>query len=178
MNAFERFAERLIFGNRPVVLFLFAAITVAMVFFASQLKVDAGFKKQIPLQHEYMKTFLDYEADFGGANRVLVAVMAKDGNMFSDDYMKTLQAVTKDVVNLDDTDDSRARSLGESSSRPRCLAAGTGSFAAAPWTGRIRLRRRAAAVQWRGSAAGSARSAGACNRVRRARPCRRPSPRE
>jgi len=28
------------------------------------------------------KTFLDYEADFGGANRVLVAVMAKDGNMY------------------------------------------------------------------------------------------------
>src|SRR5437868_2118431 len=44
MNAFERFAERLIFGYRPVVLFLFAAITVAMVFFASQLKVDPGFK--------------------------------------------------------------------------------------------------------------------------------------
>jgi predicted RND superfamily exporter protein len=111
MSPFERLAERLIFGYRPAVLFVFAAITVAMVFFASQLKVDAGFKKQIPLQHEYMKTFLDYEADFGGANRVLVAVIAKDGNMFSDQYMSTLQQVTKDVVNLDDTDDSRARSL-------------------------------------------------------------------
>src|SRR6476659_10121419 len=111
MSTFERLAERLIFGYRPAVLFLFAAITVAMVFFASQLKVDAGFKKQIPLQHEYMKTLLDYEAAFGGANRVLVAVMAKDGNMFSDEYMSVLQQVTKDVVNLDDTDDSRARSL-------------------------------------------------------------------
>jgi predicted RND superfamily exporter protein len=90
---------------------VFALVTVAMVFFASQLKVDAGFKKQIPLQHEYMKTFLDYEADFGGANRVLVAVMAKDGNMFSDEYMTVLQQVTHDVVNLEDTDDSRARSL-------------------------------------------------------------------
>ena len=111
MSTFERLAERLIFGYRPAVLFVFAAITVAMVFFASQLKVDAGFKKQIPLQHEYMKTFLDYEADFGGANRVLVAVMAKDGNMFTDDYMRTLQAVNDEVINLDDTDDARARSL-------------------------------------------------------------------
>ena len=34
-----------------------------------------------------MQTFVDYEADFGGANRVLVAVMAKDGNMFSDEYL-------------------------------------------------------------------------------------------
>jgi len=104
-------SERVVFGARPVVLLVFALVTVAMVFFASQLKVDAGFKKQIPLQHEYMKTFLDYEADFGGANRVLVAVMAKDGNMFSDEYMTVLQQVTHDVVNLEDTDDSRARSL-------------------------------------------------------------------
>src|SRR6186713_2886343 len=106
-----RALENLIFGARPLVLIVFAVITVVMLFFASQLKVDAGFKKQIPLQHEYMKTFLDYEADFGGANRVLVAVMAKDGNMFSDEYLSTLQQVTKEVVNLEDTDDSRARSL-------------------------------------------------------------------
>ena len=111
MSAVQRFTEKLVFGARPVVLLVFAVITVAMVFFASQLKVDAGFKKQIPLQHEYMKTFLDYEADFGGANRVLVAVMAKDGNMFSDKYLSTLQQVTHDVINLEDTDDSRSRSL-------------------------------------------------------------------
>ena len=107
----QSFSEKVVFGARPVVLVLFAVVTAVMVFFASQLKVDAGFKKQTPLQHEYMKTFLDYEADFGGANRVLVAVMAKDGNMFSDQYLSTLQQVTHDVVNLEDTDDSRARSL-------------------------------------------------------------------
>ena len=111
MSAAQRFAEKIVFGARPAVLFLFAAITVVMIFFASQLKVDAGFKKQIPLQHEYMRTFTDYEADFGGANRVLVAVIAKDGNMFNDQFMGTLQQVTRDVVNLDDTDDARARSL-------------------------------------------------------------------
>ena len=111
MSAVQRFTEKLVFGARPVVLLVFAVITVAMVFFASQLKVDAGFKKQIPLQHEYMKTFLDYEADFGGANRVLVAVVAKDGNMFSDAYLSTLQQVTREVINLEDTDDSRSRSL-------------------------------------------------------------------
>ena len=110
MSPFERLAERLVFGSRPAVLAVFALVTVVMVFFASQLKVDAGFKKQLPLEHEYMKTFLHYEEDFGGANRVLVAVIAKDGNMFSDEYMSTLQQVTKDVVNLEDTDDSRARS--------------------------------------------------------------------
>jgi len=108
---FARFAETLVFGNRPLVLIVFAAITMAMLFFASQLKVDAGFKKQVPLQHEYMQTFQDYELEFGGANRVLVAVMAKDGDMFDQAFMKTLENVTNEVINLDSTDDARSRSL-------------------------------------------------------------------
>ena len=111
MSRFQRITENFVFGARPLVLLVFAAVTVLMGWYAYQLKVDAGFKKQIPLQHEYMKTFLDYEADFGGANRVLIAVMAKDGNMFSDQYLSTLQQVTKDVIDLEDTDDARSRSL-------------------------------------------------------------------
>lgn len=111
MNRFERLAERLVFGNRALVLAAFVLVTAAMAYFASQLKVDAGFNKQVPLQHEYMRTFTDYQADFGGANRVLIAVMAKDGNMFSKEYMATLENVTNDVINLDATDDAKARSL-------------------------------------------------------------------
>ncbi len=111
MSAFSRLAEKVVFGSRPAVLIVFAIVTVLMAIMATQLKVDAGFKKQIPLQHEYMKTFLDYETDFGGANRVLVAVMPKDGNIFSQSYMATLENVTNDVINLDSTDDARVRSL-------------------------------------------------------------------
>jgi predicted RND superfamily exporter protein len=109
MSKFDQLAERIIFGNRALVLAAFVLITVIMAFFASQLKVDAGFNKQVPLQHEYMRTFTDYQADFGGANRVLIAVMAKDGNMFSKEYMATLENVTNDVINLDATDDAKVR---------------------------------------------------------------------
>lgn len=108
---FARIAEKIVFANRPVILVLFALITVAMAYFASQLEVDAGFKKQVPLQHEYMQTFQDYEAEFGGANRVLVAVIAKDGDMLDQQFMSTLENVTSDVINLAATDDARARSL-------------------------------------------------------------------
>ena len=90
MNKFERLVEQIIFNQRVLVLAVFALITIAMVFFASQLKVDAGFNKQVPLQHEYMQTFTDYAADFGGANRVLVAVMAKDGDIFTKEYIVIL----------------------------------------------------------------------------------------
>jgi hypothetical protein len=111
MSKFDNFAESMVFGYRGVILALFVLITGVMGYFASQLKVDAGFNKQVPLQHEYMRTFTDYMADFGGANRVLIAVMAKDGNMFSKEYMQTLENVTNDVINLEATDDAKARSL-------------------------------------------------------------------
>lgn len=110
-NAFQRAIERLIFGKRAIVLLIFAAITVAMAFFASQLKVDAGFKKQIPLKHEYMKTFLDYEKDFGGANRILIAVMDKHGNMFNLPFFQTMQKITADASRIDHADPSRISSI-------------------------------------------------------------------
>lgn len=108
---FHRIAERMVFGNRPLVLLLFAILTVVLGFYASQLRVDAGFKKQIPLKHEYMRTFLEYEREFGGANRVLVAVMAKDGDMFDREFFATLENVTRDVMAIEAVDDARVRSL-------------------------------------------------------------------
>ncbi len=92
--------QSLIFNNKKLILLVLSLITVAMLYFASQLKVDAGFKKQLPLQHEYMKTFMDYESEFGGANRLLIAVMTKDGDMFNPSFFKTLEAVTDDVFSI------------------------------------------------------------------------------
>jgi len=110
-TAFGRFAEGLVFGRRTLVLALFVIGTLVMAFYASQLRVEAGFKKQIPLGHEYMQTFIDYEKDFGGANRVLIAVMAKDGDMFDLGFMSTMEKITADVIGMDATDDARVSSI-------------------------------------------------------------------
>ena len=110
-NALQRAAEKLIFGNRIAVLVVFTLITVAMAYFASQLRVDAGFKKLIPLQHEYMKTFLDYEKEFGGANRILIAVMDKSGNMFNQPFFQTMEKITQDAKAIDSIDEARVSSI-------------------------------------------------------------------
>ena len=107
----HRLAERLVFGARPLVLAVFAVLTAVAVWFALQLQVDAGFKKQIPLEHAYMQTYLDYEVEFGGANRVLVAVVARDGNMFTLPFMQTMEKITNDVIAIDAVDNARVRSI-------------------------------------------------------------------
>jgi hypothetical protein len=52
--------ERLFFGHRATILALLAVLTVVMAFFASQLKMDAGFDKQLPQDHEYVQTFFRF----------------------------------------------------------------------------------------------------------------------
>ena len=108
---FHRAAEAFVFGARPLVLAVFALLTVVMLYFASQLRVDAGFKKQIPLDHEYMQTFLEYEQDFGGANRVLIAVIDNGGDMFNQEFFRVMEQVTAEVIAIDETDDARVRSI-------------------------------------------------------------------
>ncbi|MDJ0654935.1 MAG: efflux RND transporter permease subunit [Xanthomonadales bacterium] len=96
-KGFTALAESFVFGLRLPLVILFAVITAVMLFYASQLKVDAGFKKGLPLQHEYMQTFLDYEKEYGGANRLLVAVMAEDRDIFDPEFFETFEAVTNEV---------------------------------------------------------------------------------
>ena len=90
---------------------VFLVITVAMLFALSDLRIETGFKKQLPLNHEYMQTFLQYEKEFGGANRVLVALVARDGNMFTPEFFKSFEAISNQVFFIPGVDRASVRSI-------------------------------------------------------------------
>lgn len=85
-----------LFGHKKLLLGLLFITTLVMAWFASQLKVDAGFEKQLPLNHEYMKTFMEH-TEFRGANRILVALMDDSGDMFNDDFFEKFEQLTDEV---------------------------------------------------------------------------------
>jgi predicted RND superfamily exporter protein len=85
--------ERVIFRHRAAVIALFSVMTIFLLYQASMLRMDAGFIKNIPLHHPYMKTYMKHQKDFGGANSVLVAVRAKSGDMSSAKFFQTLKQV-------------------------------------------------------------------------------------
>lgn len=89
----------------------FLAVTVFMMYSMSQLKIETGFKKQLPLKHEYMQTFLKYEQEFGGANRILVALMARDGNIFTPEFFESFEAITNQVFFIPGVDRASVRSI-------------------------------------------------------------------
>ena len=90
---------------------IFVFLTLVMGYFSTQLKVDAGFTKLLPLEHAYMKTFLRYREDFGNANRVLVALMTKRGDIFTAQFFKSLREATDEVFFIPGIDRAQVRSL-------------------------------------------------------------------
>jgi len=105
--------ERALFGHRMPILVMFAVVTMVMLAVAWRgLRIDASFTKQLPRQHEYMRTYLDEDvAEFRGANRVLIALIATDGNMFKPEFFAALRKATDEVIVMDGIDRGRVQSL-------------------------------------------------------------------
>ena len=99
------------FRHRTPLVCGFAALTAVMAMFASRLRVDASFNKTLPLDHAYIRTFTKYQNEFGGANRVLVALMVGKGDIFTPEYFKALKTVTDDVTFLPAVDRAQVQSL-------------------------------------------------------------------
>ncbi len=111
-QTFSARMEHVLFSHRALIIATFAIVTLAMLFFVFRgLRIDASFTKQLPLKHEYMQTFVEHQAEFGGANRVLIALVARDGNMFTPQFFAALKQATDRVLVMDGIDRGRVQSL-------------------------------------------------------------------
>ena len=117
MNALVDFFEKLIFRNRMAVILNFLLSTIYLVFQASQLKLDAGFTKNIPLNHEYMQTYMKHKENFGGANNILVSVCDTQGTIFNQHFFDTLKDVHDQLFFINGIDRSLVVSLFAPSTR-------------------------------------------------------------
>ena len=103
--------ERALFSRRKWVLAAFLIVTLAMAWLAAGLRVDAGFTKLVPLEHPYMRTFTKHRAAFGGADRVAVALVAREGDIFTPEFFALLQKVNDAVFFLPGVDRTQVYSV-------------------------------------------------------------------
>ncbi len=101
----------LLLAYRGLVVAAFVIVTALFLWFATQLKVDAGFAKNVPLKHEYMQTYMQHQAQFGGANRVLIVLEDKGGDLFNAEFFARLEAVTKAAQSIPGVDQAAVASL-------------------------------------------------------------------
>lgn len=102
---------QIVFAHRRPILLMFMVVTGLLGFSATRLQVDAGFEKMIPLEHEYMQTFMSYRDDFGGANRILVALRRQSGEIYDAAFLTRLKAVTDEVFFIPGVDRATVTSL-------------------------------------------------------------------
>lgn len=82
-----------------------------MAWFAAQLRMDAGFDKQMPVGHEYIATFNAYRNDVLGANRLNFVVKARRGTIWTPAALKRLYDVTQAVSYLPNVERLGVQSL-------------------------------------------------------------------
>jgi predicted RND superfamily exporter protein len=106
--------ERLVFGARTYILIAIALFTVAMGYFATGLKTDAGIEKMWPLHHEYVDTFRQYQSSLPGAKRIIVVLHANSdqpGSIWTPEFLATLNGVTQDLFFIPGIDRKTVTSL-------------------------------------------------------------------
>jgi hypothetical protein len=109
--------ELALFRHKLFVLMLFVLSSAFLIFQATQLKLDASFTKNIPLNHTYMKTYLKHRANFGGANNILISVCDSSGDIFNPDFFNALKGVHDKLFFIPGVDRIQVKSLFSPSTR-------------------------------------------------------------
>jgi len=106
-----------LFRHKFLVLIFFVLASVFLLFQATQIKLDASFTKNIPLNHEYMKTYLKHRENFGGANNILISVCNIDGDIFTAKFFESLKGVHDKLFFIPGVDRIQVKSLYSPSTR-------------------------------------------------------------
>ena len=108
----EQLLEKALFNHRPAFLILFVVTTFFLLYQASLLRLDPAFEKMLPQKHSYIINMLRHGEFFGSmGNGVTVAVEATDGNIFTKEYMETLEKIHDEIFYIEGVDRTKLLSL-------------------------------------------------------------------
>lgn len=110
-------AEATLFRARGAVLMSLALLTVLSVWFATNTKLDADFEKQLPGDHPFVQTVLDFREKIPGLNAVQITVETRDGDIWTTRFLKTLYDVTQEVFYLPGVSRTSVSSMWTSTTR-------------------------------------------------------------
>lgn len=95
-----QFVENLVFRFRLVILALLAIFTLWMGFYATQLRLDAGFDKQLPTDHPFIETFAEYRDKLPPPNSITIGVHPREGTVWTPETLQKLNDVTDAIFYL------------------------------------------------------------------------------
>jgi predicted RND superfamily exporter protein len=110
--------ERLIFNNRPTVIGICLLVSIVLFWQATLVRPSTSFEKMIPLGHPFIQNMMEHRNDLANlGNTVRISVEAKQGDIFSREYMETLRQINDEVFYISGVDRSGLKSLWSPSVR-------------------------------------------------------------
>ncbi|MBI5441528.1 MAG: RND family transporter, partial [Deltaproteobacteria bacterium] len=104
--------ERALFNHRGLFMGICLAITLALGYGMTRLKLNASFEKTIPTHHPYVATYLKHKSDLGGlGNAVRIAVETTKDSIYDAEYLATLQKISDEVFLMPGVDRAYMKSL-------------------------------------------------------------------
>ena len=103
--------EDFFFKFRTAILLSFVVLTIVMGYFAVQIKMDAGFLKQLPQNHSFVKTYFEYSDDLSGTNSITVAFRTTEGDIFNKEYFEKLYELNRTIRYLPGVNQGSMQSL-------------------------------------------------------------------
>ncbi|MER2555746.1 MAG: MMPL family transporter [Thauera sp.] len=105
-------AERVLFNNRLLIVFLCLLATVVLGYQALGLKLNAAFDKMIPTSHPYIVNFLDNRSQLAGmGNSLRIAVATTEGDIFDAEYLDTVRKMSDELFLMPGVDRPYMKSL-------------------------------------------------------------------
>ena len=92
--------ENIVFRLRSVILLSLFAFTFYAGYEALGLRLDAGFLKRLPVGHEYIQTFEEYQDRLFGSNRIIVVLETREGTIWNKDFFTKYKLLTDEVFYL------------------------------------------------------------------------------
>ncbi|MES2260373.1 MAG: MMPL family transporter [Pseudomonadota bacterium] len=104
--------ERMLFGNRKLIVALCAVLTLLFGWTAARLEFNTSFDSMIPTHHPFIANYLKHKDDLKGLGNTLRIVVESDGDtIFDPGYMETLKGINDRVFLLPGVDRSYMKSL-------------------------------------------------------------------
>ncbi len=110
----DRFAlrfSRFFIRWRAVNLTIIGLLTVFFLYHALQLQVFSQFIDLLPRNHSFIQVYEKYNRQFGSANVVVAAIVAKDGTIYDETFLEKVFAFTDQIDKVEGVDHGQIASI-------------------------------------------------------------------
>ncbi|MCU7893136.1 MAG: MMPL family transporter [Candidatus Thiodiazotropha sp. (ex Ustalcina ferruginea)] len=120
MHAFSHWLKNiddLVFKYPKIFLAVIAALTLFFAIQVPKVQMYSDFADLLPQEHEYIKLHNSIRDTFGGTNNVVMAVVVKEGDIFSEETLARIHRITQAVDNVSGVNHNLLASLTHRTSR-------------------------------------------------------------